>query len=137
VSQENLEIARRALTAAMRTPPDVATVDALFHRDHVFVDRQYDSVEGEREWVGARGFQEHTALREEAWSELGVEIDDVRALDDDRVLLVASMSGRGRQSGAPFQVERCFLATVRAGRVVRTEFHASPKEALKAVGLEE
>ena len=138
MSQENVEIARRALEAATRTPkPDFATVNALFHPEHVLVDRIYDTLEGDREWVGAEGSREHMAMREELWAGFAITIHSGRALDEERVLLVGSIGGRGHQSGAPFEVERGWLITVRDGRVVRTEVHLSPEAALEAAGLSE
>jgi len=57
MSQENIEIARRAWEAANRRPrPDFATVNALFHPQHELV-AVTDPLEG-RTRHGAQGFRE-------------------------------------------------------------------------------
>jgi hypothetical protein len=57
MSEENVEIARRAMTAAFQRPkPDFATVNALYHPDHELISGLSD-VEG-RSFPGIRGFRE-------------------------------------------------------------------------------
>ena len=136
MSDENIEIAQRALQAATRTPkPDFAVVNALYDPEHVLVDRLYNALEGERAWEGARGYREHNEMRREAWADFLLRIRSARAIDEERVLLIVAMRGHGSETGAPFEVERGFLVTVRDRRVLRTEVYASPAEALRAAGV--
>jgi ketosteroid isomerase-like protein len=62
------------------------------------------------------------------------EIDEARDLGD-RVLLIASHSGRGRASGAEVRGETGYLYTVRDGKIVRAELFADGAQARAAAGL--
>jgi hypothetical protein len=68
-----------------------------------------------------------------ACSGFALSIRDARMVDAERVLIVATLSGRGSEPTA-FEVERGLLVTVRAGRVVRTEVHLSPEAAVEPAG---
>jgi hypothetical protein len=47
------------------------------------------------------------------------------------------MGGRGRSSGVGVEAQSALLFTVRDGLVVHIQGYSDPREALKAVGLEE
>ncbi len=64
MSQENVEIVRRAVEAVIRRPkPDFATMNALFHSDHEFISRQEVLEGGSRR--GARGYRDWVQDAEE------------------------------------------------------------------------
>jgi ketosteroid isomerase-like protein len=135
VSSDNVEIARRGLeAAALRPRPDFDTMNAVFDRDHEFVSR-VDALEG-RSWRGGRGYRRFLANAaetiEDEWSL--VELSD---LDDDHVLAQIRITGHGKLGGAPFEQQGWCLMTVRAGKVTRTEVHASRQQAIAAAGLAE
>jgi ketosteroid isomerase-like protein len=56
---------------------------------------------------------------------------------DDKVLVYVHATGRGRGSGAPFEIRIAHLWTLRNGLVTRGEGYANRAEALEAVGLSE
>jgi ketosteroid isomerase-like protein len=133
VSEENVEIARRAYQAATRRPkPDFATVNALYHHDHEFVSFA-SKVEG-RSYVGAQGFREVLEGYDETFESWEVSVEQIRGVDSERVLIVAVIRALGR-GGVSIEERFGHLLTVRGGKVVRTELCGSPEEALKAAGL--
>jgi hypothetical protein len=72
VSQENVEIVRRAVAAALRRPkPDFATMNELYHPDHELVSRadafeggSHRGMRGYRDWM--RGVEETVPVEVEA-----------------------------------------------------------------------
>lgn len=132
MSEENVEIARRAQAAASRRPkPDFATVNALFHPDHEFVSLVRFRQGGLR---GASGFREWLADIDDAYeSSWDSRIEEARELDEERVLLVVVFFFRGKRSGASIEQRMGIVMTLRDGKVVRTETYPSPQEALEAV----
>ena len=63
MSQENVEVVRRAWAAAWSKPPGWALLDALYHPDHVF-ESDYGGVNN-IVYRGASGFQEFLADQDE------------------------------------------------------------------------
>ena len=71
-----------------------------------------------------------------AWRDLTFELERVVDLGD-RVLVMVTLRGRGRESGAEVSIVASDLYTFDEGRIVRHVGFPDPREALKAVGLEE
>jgi ketosteroid isomerase-like protein len=129
MSQRNAEIVRRAFAAAIRRPkPDFATINDLFHPDHVLISR----IGGHHR--GARGYRDWLLYSEEAlpWES---RLDKVTEIDDDRVLAILPTRIRSASSGVVLDQLLASIATVRAGKIIHTEVFLSPEEALEAVGL--
>jgi hypothetical protein len=70
-----------------------------------------------------------------AWDDYHAEADEYRALDDERVLVLGRMSGRGRMSGATGETETANLFHIRDGRVTRLVLYASRERAFANLGL--
>ena len=105
MSQENVEIVRRACEAAARRPkPDLATVNALFHSDHELVSATSRFEGGSLR--GARGFRGFLDNWDETWDSWEASVDQVKRIDDERVLVFALARAMGRRSRVP--VERRF-----------------------------
>jgi ketosteroid isomerase-like protein len=136
VSQENVEIARRAHAAASRRPkPDFATVNALFHPDHELVSLVRFRQSGLR---GASGFRDWLTDMDEAYGlSWEMRIDEARAVGEGRVLLAVVIGLQGRQSGVPVEQRMGIVMTLRDGKVIRTETYPSVEDALRVVGPEE
>jgi ketosteroid isomerase-like protein len=136
VSQENVEIVRRAVDAAIQHKPDWVTVNSLFDPHHElvqlpgFVDRDQST------GLGAAGFRAWRAMMDEA-GEWWVEVDDARGAPDGRVAVLLRVLMKGERSGAQVEQKLCVLCSVRNGKITRTETFTGWAEALKAVGLEE
>ena len=144
MSRENVEVVRRAIRAAtVRPKPDFATMNALFHADHVFVPA-ISAIEAE-EVRGGRGYQaflrEHgqAGLDHPGEAPVSWEADLEGAVDvgGNKVLGVVTARYRGSASGVEFEQRQWIVATVRDGRVSRTESYSDPAEALEAVGRRE
>jgi ketosteroid isomerase-like protein len=69
--------------------------------------------------------------------DLRVEIKELVALGDSRVLAVARWTGRGVGSGAPVEATAAQLVTLERGRAISTETYATKAEALAAAEREE
>jgi ketosteroid isomerase-like protein len=143
MSRENIELASRAMRAVSARPkPDFATVNEVFHPDHVFVPVQ-GQLEGE-EYRGARGSQQFfrtSGVQGEAsdapLSWVATDLEGAVDVGNRKVLLVTNASYRGSASGIEFEQRNWVVMTVRDGRISRTEVYADPAAALEAVGLSE
>ena len=131
MSQENLEIVRRAWQALVRRDNEAAF--ALYDPD-VEIDATasefpvagtYHGLEGvrrwNRDWLGTFG-------------EFSAEIDEW-VDGGDHVLAMVRWSGRGKLSGVPTQMLKAHVWTVRDGRLLRLRVYNSRAEGLRAAGL--
>ena len=92
MSQENVEIARSIYAGWERG--DFSRVG------WAHPEIEYVIVEGPApgRWTGLAGLEE-AALILNAWKGLRVEAEECRQLDDERVLVLTRLSGRGKTSG--------------------------------------
>jgi uncharacterized protein len=133
MSQENVEIVRRAFAAYSRGDVDGAVSDfapdCRYTAAGVIPDRTgvFHGPEGYKEFMG--------------W--LRSEFDDVQAEVDelidagDTVVVGSTLRGRGRQSGAQAQITFWQVWTVLNGKFVRGQGFASRADAFEAAGLRE
>jgi len=136
MSEKNVEIVRRAYAAALQRPnPDFDTANALFDRDHLLVPTA-TTVEGRR-LRGADGFREYLADLDGVFRSWEAKVVEIEELDDERVLAEAQHVGISREAGVPWEENAWYLATLRDGRIVRTDACRSRHEALEAAGLAE
>jgi ketosteroid isomerase-like protein len=70
-----------------------------------------------------------------AWDDYHAEASEYRVLDDERVLVLGRMTGRGRISGATGETETANLFQIRDGKVVRLVLYANRENALADLGL--
>ena len=130
MSQENVEIVRRAYEAFNRRDFDTALAD----------------VDDEVSWAPI--FSVETALLEgrdavrAAWTrqfdtlDIAIEPVEIASLDEFRVIVVARWSGRGSASGAPFATTGVQICTLREGRLVRLESYPTKEAALEAAAAD-
>jgi ketosteroid isomerase-like protein len=130
MSQENVEIVRRAIEAYMGD--DEATVRKLVVPEVVIAMRpdQPDA----REHHGYDGMLQASAEWLEAWDEQTFEAARIWSAEDF-VFVGTRESGRGKISGVLMEHESTFVYTLSQGRIVRIQVFGSEREALKAVGL--
>jgi ketosteroid isomerase-like protein len=134
VSQENVELVRRAFAAVFRRPkPDFATVNALYHPEHEQIPFT-SMVEGQSSLRGALGFREWLDSFAETFESWEASVREVREIGDHRVLVAGVFTALGKRGGVPVEQRFAALVTVHDGKVTRTESFSSPEEALKAVG---
>ena len=133
MSQENVELAWRALDAFNRTMSDEADDDffAMLSDDVEWMPittlldgathRGRDAV---REWV-------HDLRRD--WETYELTWDEVRALDDSRVLAFGGWHARGRRSGIELDLQQAaWLLHFRAGVATRVQTFTDLDAALSA-----
>ena len=127
---EHVDIARRAYEAGTRRPPDLAIVNALYHFDHELI-TPLSRLEGTT-YRGKAGFREWFSSREEDWDELKFQLEAAVGVDDERVLVAARFTARGKRGGVRIEELQGLVMTVREGRVVRTEAFNTVEEAVAA-----
>jgi ketosteroid isomerase-like protein len=71
------------------------------------------------------------------WEDFAVEIEELIAADDERVVMLVHLSGRGRGSGLPLDFREANIFTIRGGRIVNVEEYFDREQALLAAGLRE
>jgi ketosteroid isomerase-like protein len=133
MSQENVEVVRRAIEAAARRPPDWDTVNSLFDPKHELLElTDFVDVEGAR--VGAAGFRGWRAMMDQT-GDWRVEVEDAKAAPDGRIAVLVRFLLTGEHSGAQVEQKMCLLCKVQNGRITRTESFAGWEAPLNAVGL--
>ena len=133
MSQENVEIARRAFAAFARAG-DIEALLELSAEDIVwdvtrsdFPDKGiYHGLEGVREWM--RGIQD-------AFEGLVWEFEEITDLDQDRVLVVTRLKGHGQFSKIGIDYRFPYVLTFRDGIVIRGDRYRDRAEALEAAGV--
>jgi ketosteroid isomerase-like protein len=133
MSQENVEVVRRTVSAlAAGDWQEVfetwdPQIEWHFERDAVISGRH-------------RGRDEVRAALSSfmtEWEDFAVEIEELIAADDERVVMLVHLSGRGRGSGLPLDFREANIFTIRGGRIVNVEEYFDREQALLAAGLRE
>jgi ketosteroid isomerase-like protein len=135
MSQENVEIVRRAWEAATSKPPNWSVVSALYDPDHV-LESDWGGVNNTA-YSGARGFEESIAEQDDAWDEWRHELRDLIDAGGDLVVAEGRLVARGKHSAIPVDEPFGAVITLRAGRIIRTRAYVSVEDALRAAGLRE
>ena len=127
MSQDNVELTRAVFEAFNRRDFDAA----LAHGHDSISWRTLFSVETDV----LTGKQQIRAAWERQIEALDVHIDvlELTALDETRVLALGKWSGRGSESGAPVERTAVQVFTFQDGRLRSVETYASKHEALEAV----
>jgi ketosteroid isomerase-like protein len=132
MSQENAEIVRRMYdayasgdfeTAMAYLDPEIE-MDLTLRPDGKVFHGHVGVTEAVRTWLGA-------------WEDWRLEVEEIIDLRGDRVLVLATESGRGKGSGIEIEHPHGMIATVRSGKIVRTVGYVERSEALEAAGLSE
>jgi ketosteroid isomerase-like protein len=133
VSQENVEIVRRAIAAI--NARDLDGYLACCTED-VELRTPFDAVGGVYE--GPRGIKRFLADVEDAAPDFRIDLDGLRAIGSDRVLAFMRTGSTGRASGIPMvATEQANVYDLIDGKISRIRIFFDRREALKAVGLEE
>jgi len=128
MSEPKVDVVRRAADAWNRT--DWEALQAIYAADVVVVaPQQWPEAEGARGWEEWRLQIERL---KESWETERVEVDEIRALPDGRVVARFSWIATGRASGAPAGVPMAAVYTVSSGQIERVEFFLNLDVALEA-----
>ena len=134
MSQENVELVR-----SIRAPWDRGDFRSAewAHPEIEFVIADGPSP---GRWTGLAGMTEGTRDWLSAWEEFRHEVEELRELDGERVLVLAHFSGRGKTSGVEVGQTRgkgANLFHVRDARVTRIVYWLDRERALADLGLSE
>jgi ketosteroid isomerase-like protein len=133
VSEENVEIVRRAI-AATTEPPDVETLHEVLDPNHVLttdwgVDKHVHH--------GVQGYLAAIAEITAAWDSWQQEVERVLDAGENVVVALLLLNARGKASGVPVRFPWAMVVTLRGGRMATSRVFLDQGQALKAVGLEE
>jgi ketosteroid isomerase-like protein len=136
----NVELVRRVFEAFARRADDRAREEAVVNQWHEDA-RWYPlllaggALEGEV-YEGHEGLRRFTrAQADDAWSNVDVEVLDVRELDADRVIAHCRLTAVGEASGVRLQTETWSLFKLREQKVLEGRVFADQAAAL-AYGAE-
>ena len=91
-------------------------------------------------WKGVSAMAEAWRTYLGAWEDYRTEVDEYRELDDERVLVLVRLSGRGKTSGlqlGKIRTEAANLFHLRDGKVTRLVLYTDRKRGLAELGLSE
>ncbi|HEY8639931.1 MAG TPA: nuclear transport factor 2 family protein [Solirubrobacterales bacterium] len=89
-------------------------------------------------WTGPAGMAEGWRDWLSAWEEFRIKVEEYRELDDERVLVLPRVSGRGKSSGlelGQMWTKGAALFHIREGKVTRFVFYWDRERALADLGL--
>ena len=129
MSEENVEKVRRGYEAFNRRDWDAAFADF----DDSVVWRPLVSVETD-ELRGKDAVRESWLSSVESL-DIRIEIHELIPVGADKVLAVATWTGRGSAGDIPVVATAAQIFTLRDGRLVRVESYTDRREALEAAGL--
>ena len=134
MSQENVEVVRSIYAAWERG--DFSSAEwAHPEIEYVLADGPEPG-----SWRGIAEMAEGWRNFLDAWEEWRGEVDEYRELDDERVLVLFRLIGRGKTSGmelGQMRTEGANVFHVRGGKVTRLVVYWDRERALEAVGLRE
>jgi ketosteroid isomerase-like protein len=133
VSEENVEIVRRAIAASITVPPDVETLNAVLDPNHVLTT---DWGADQRQHRGVQGYLEAIAEMAAAWDPWQQEVERVIDARENGVVALLLLNARGKQSGVPMRFSWALVVTLRGGRMATSRTFLDQGQALKAAGLE-
>jgi ketosteroid isomerase-like protein len=133
MSQENVEVVRKALDSASRGDLDgfSGALDPAVEWTPVKGDPDYEvhsGIEAVRAWLESWA---------EAFPDLSWGAERILDAGGDRVAAIVQFTGSGTASGAKVEHRYGTVFTVRGGKIVSVREYASLRKALEAVGLSE
>jgi ketosteroid isomerase-like protein len=135
MSQENVELVRSIYEPWGRG--DFSSAEWA-HPEIEFVIADFGPLVGSTK--GLAGMAETWRTFLGAWEEYRCEVDEYRELDDERVLVLLHIIGRGKSSGVQLGQVRTKAANlfhVRGGKVTRLVIWADQERGLAELGLSE
>jgi uncharacterized protein len=132
MSQENVEIVRRAFEAHQRRDDE-----AIFSLYDPAIEIQDDpTVPWLTRYCGFQGLRDFFRDRTAALPSQDVEVEEWIDAGDD-VIAVLHFRARGRHSGVSLEFRQAHAWTVQSGKLTRLRIYRRKSQALEAVGLQE
>ena len=132
MSEENVEVVRRALEAYAR-----AGLDAL--AEHWTDDVDHRAVEGALDDRGPMHGKDALRAYVQDWldtfDDLSTETIELVDAGEDKVIAVLRVSGRAKLSGVETDLTYAVVCTIRDGKIADGREYATRDEALEAAGL--
>jgi ketosteroid isomerase-like protein len=134
MSQENMELVRRAIAAAFAQPPEVERVREFAEAD-IVLKTHWGADEAQHH--GVEGVVDAIAEMVAAWDPWSQDLERLVDAGPDTVVALLRLTARGRGSGVPVEFAWAMVFTVRNGRIAAARAFIDQDEALKAVAVEE
>jgi ketosteroid isomerase-like protein len=136
MSEENVEAIREAFRIVNESGV-IAATEAFGHLlDRDFQLDEASEVPDRETHSGKEAFIANLAKVEESFDEL--QMEPVEFVDlDDQIVVVVSMTGRGRGSDVPVEASFVQLWSIRDGKALSLRDYATKAEALEAAGPSE
>jgi ketosteroid isomerase-like protein len=131
MSQENVQVARSAIDAW--NAGDIEALAELFDADAEF--RPFRSQLEGTSYVGPPGVHQFARDAAEEWDFLRIDAAEYREVEDEQVLILGHMEGRGRASGMDLRVPAAWVMRFKSARLVALRAYSKYEDALEAVGL--
>jgi ketosteroid isomerase-like protein len=127
VEASNLEIMKRWAEAIGRG--DLA--EELWAPDLEIVNAEGWALEAT--YRGHEGLHRWWSDLAEAFSDFGMQVEEITAVDEERFLTVQRFVGHFRTTGIPFDAPWASVVTVKDGRITRAMGYRSKRRALRAL----
>jgi ketosteroid isomerase-like protein len=82
------------------------------------------------EYSGPTALDDFGADTRESWEWIRIDVEQVRELDPQHVLVVGKLIGRGRETGAETSAPIVNLFVISTGRIAESRFFTSERDAL-------
>ena len=138
MSQENVEIVRRATEARNKRDLDAALRN--FHPDvELDMSESRAAASGMVESVVRGRAQVRARLLEflDAWENVTWQLEEITEAGEDRLVVVVRVTGRGTGSGANVEQRNGQVWTFGDGKIARVDSYMGRTEAFEAAGLSE
>jgi len=132
MSQENVEVARRAVQALNER--DIESYIACCTADVVLRTPLIDVV---GVYEGPEGIRRFFSDVEDAGPDFRIDIERLEAVPDGRALAFMRVTSTGRVSGIPAELKTANVYDFAGGRIRRIDIFTDRLQALEAVGLRE
>jgi ketosteroid isomerase-like protein len=134
MSEDNVELAKRAVAAAFTEPPDLETLSeistpALVLTTNWGVDQT--------EHHGMQGFVDAIAEMTAAFDPWEQEPERFVDAGQDRVVVLMHLTAQGKGSGVPVEFRWAMVLTVSGGEIAAVRAFIDQAEALEAAGVVE
>lgn len=132
MSQENIEVVRRAFQAHQRR--DDEAVLSLY--DPAIEIEDDPTQPCPTRYCGFRGVRDFFRDRTAVFPSQDVEVEELIDAGQD-VVAVLHVRARGRESGVPLDFRQAHVWTVQDGKLIRLRIFRGKAQALEAIGLRE
>jgi ketosteroid isomerase-like protein len=132
MSQENVEIVRRALMAVLEADWDAA-VENLHPEAEIY---DFD-IPDAGAYRGHDGFFEWLKRWGESWETWRIDDIEIRAAGGDQVIALFRMIAKGEGSGIEVERPDAVVYWLKGAKIVRMEYFNDRAKALEAAGLSE